>query len=73
MKSLDFRILPYDGMLEARPEKEGFYIIDDDSGDFRVNAYIDKMPYDVGEFSSILEAIEAANKHYNNLLLKEVK
>lgn len=59
---LDFRIAPYDGMLEATVP-EGYYNIYD-MGKFAVNAYLNGQPVSLGEFGSLLEAIAKAEEHY---------
>ncbi len=58
---LNFQV-SQDGLIEARVDN-WLYMISQLEFKFSVTGYKDGC-FTVGEFSSLLEAIEAANKHY---------
>lgn len=63
MKRLDFGFLKYDDLLEARTDT-GFYHLIPHKDDFRVTLN-DGEYHLIGDFPNIYDALDAANKHYN--------
>lgn len=65
MKQLEFKFLQHDGILEAR-FNNGYYQIQTGDVGFTVHAVIGGINYyNIGNFSDIYTALDAANKHYN--------
>lgn len=67
MELLDFRIAAHDGLLEARVP-DGYYAILDYGRDgFTVSGYVNSACFDVGGYTDIYQALDAANKHYDSV------
>lgn len=60
MMKLDFGFLSCEDILEATV-KEGFYHI---YCDFSLTAYLNRECYELGQFKTIYEALDAANVDY---------
>ncbi len=65
MKSLDFKFLPHDGILEARIEHGYYHILEGDEGGFNVQFVIGRNYHHVGNYPDIYAALDAANMNYN--------
>jgi hypothetical protein len=65
MKILDFKMLPHDGILEARIEHGYYHILEGDNGGFNVQFVIGHNYHHIGNFPDIYAALDAANKNYN--------
>lgn len=63
MEKLDFRFLKRDETLEAKVEG-GFYHISSDKHGFLATACVVSECYKIGVYSSIYDALDAANNHY---------
>jgi hypothetical protein len=60
---LDFRLVPYESMLAADID-DGYYVIY--GGDkFEARGFVKQQLIELGEFTSIYEALDAANTHHD--------
>jgi hypothetical protein len=60
---LEFDFSPHDDMLEARVD-EGFYHISGYLPEFYTMAFLNGECIELGNFSTIYEALDETNKHY---------
>lgn len=64
MGLLNFKIAPFDGMLEATTDG-GYYNISDYGNTLHVSGWVNGEGFDIGDFPDIYQALRAANAHYN--------
>lgn len=70
---LDFHLLPYDGMLEARFDESYLVILEADPGEgkgFYVDGYINQKVIERVLTKNIYEALDKANEIYQAELTK---
>ncbi len=64
---LNFKIIPYEAELEATVPG-GYYTIYPSQTGYIVTGYVQDKLLNIGDFPSILEAIESANKYHKSLV-----